>query len=300
MTVRNQNFKCCLVFLYLVAVFLVLVFGLSFSQQLGRESLTFLYFLLSRLSSPAEINVFFETNTVQHLALIFEDAQSYVGREVTCCLDFLFACVAEQMCFKNYAQILWLEHSRLWSLMLNPCILPTCLTYLNSYYDEVQLTSLPFIYLLVYLFFVLLFLCMCCGYQVTLDLLQFENIAVRRVLTTEKDLVTKLGVTDFPSCYLYYPAGNFTRLTVWVSEKNMTYPMKPAPTISSYVLQTQASYQLNANRDCDGLWLTTLWFKNSLSQNLFKEQPHFVCSCLECSLWVSCRALSMHDRTAPD
>lgn len=53
--------------------------------------------------------------------------------------------------------------------------------------------------------------------QVTLDLLQFENIAVRRVLNTDKDLVTKLGVTEFPSCYLYYPECNYTRLKVWVS-----------------------------------------------------------------------------------
>lgn len=50
--------------------------------------------------------------------------------------------------------------------------------------------------------------------QVTLDLLQFENVAVRRVLGTEEDLVTKLQVTEFPSCYLYYPGGNFTRLKV--------------------------------------------------------------------------------------
>lgn len=53
-----------------------------------------------------------------------------------------------------------------------------------------------------------------CVLQVTLDLLQFENVTVRRVLNTEQDLVTKLGVTEFPSCYLYYPKGNFTRLKV--------------------------------------------------------------------------------------
>lgn len=50
--------------------------------------------------------------------------------------------------------------------------------------------------------------------QVTLDLLQFETVAVRRVLSTENALVTKLGVTEFPSCYLYSPEGNFTRLEV--------------------------------------------------------------------------------------
>ncbi|XP_061594251.1 sulfhydryl oxidase 1 [Cololabis saira] len=81
-------------------------------------------------TSQAEIDVFFQTNTVQHLALIFEKADSYVGREVT------------------------------------------------------------------------------------LDLLQFENIAVRRVLNTDEHLVTKVGVTEFPSCFLYYPGGNFTRLGV--------------------------------------------------------------------------------------
>ncbi|XP_029003372.1 sulfhydryl oxidase 1 [Betta splendens] len=81
-------------------------------------------------TSQAEVDRLFETNSVQHLALIFEKNTSYIGREVT------------------------------------------------------------------------------------LDLLQFENIAVRRVLSTEKDLVTLLGVTDFPSCYLYYPGGTFTRLQV--------------------------------------------------------------------------------------
>nr|XP_019936192.1 PREDICTED: sulfhydryl oxidase 1 [Paralichthys olivaceus] len=81
-------------------------------------------------TSEAELESFFETNNVQHLVLIFEEANSYIGRELT------------------------------------------------------------------------------------LDLLQFENIAVRRVLSTEKGLVTKLGVTEFPSCFLYYPGGNFTRLHV--------------------------------------------------------------------------------------
>ncbi|XP_028260221.1 sulfhydryl oxidase 1 [Parambassis ranga] len=94
-------------------------------------------------TSQAEIDNFFETNNIQHLALIFEEATSYIGREVT------------------------------------------------------------------------------------LDLLQFENIAVRRVLNTEESLVTKLGVTEFPSCYLYYPGGNFTRLRVNIE----------ARTFYSYALQ---------------------------------------------------------------
>ncbi|KAG9350846.1 hypothetical protein JZ751_024735 [Albula glossodonta] len=81
-------------------------------------------------ASKAEIDNFFETNSVEYLALVFENEKSYVGREVT------------------------------------------------------------------------------------LDLLQYENITVRRVLSTEEGLVSKLGVTEFPSCYLYYANGNFTRLNV--------------------------------------------------------------------------------------
>ncbi|XP_039668279.1 sulfhydryl oxidase 1 isoform X1 [Perca fluviatilis] len=94
-------------------------------------------------TSQAEIDSFFETNSVQHLALIFEDTKSYIGREVT------------------------------------------------------------------------------------LDLLQYENVAVRRVLSTEEGLVTKLGVTEFPSCYLYSPQGNLTRLKVNIE----------ARTFYSYALQ---------------------------------------------------------------
>ncbi|XP_071777874.2 sulfhydryl oxidase 1 [Centroberyx gerrardi] len=86
-------------------------------------------------TSQAEIDIFFETNSVEHLALIFEDSKSYIGREVT------------------------------------------------------------------------------------LDLLQHENVAVRRVQSTEEGLVAKLGVTEFPSCYLYYPGGNFTRLKVQIEAR---------------------------------------------------------------------------------
>uniref|UniRef100_A0A087XSB9 Sulfhydryl oxidase n=1 Tax=Poecilia formosa TaxID=48698 RepID=A0A087XSB9_POEFO len=96
----------------------------------GHRTCPQLLFPFSVTVVEAEINNFFETNTVQHLALIFEDDKSYIGREVT------------------------------------------------------------------------------------LDLLQFENITVRRVLDTEEHLVSKLGVTEFPSCYLYYPDGRFERLVV--------------------------------------------------------------------------------------
>ncbi|XP_068174880.1 sulfhydryl oxidase 1 [Antennarius striatus] len=97
-------------------------------------------------ASQAEIDSFFETNNVQHLALIFEGGKSYIGREVT------------------------------------------------------------------------------------LDLLQFENIAVRRVLRTEEGLVSRLSVTEFPSCYLYYPGGNFTRLRVNIEARSFySYALKGLP-----------------------------------------------------------------------
>ncbi|XP_073675959.1 sulfhydryl oxidase 1 [Garra rufa] len=94
-------------------------------------------------TSEAEIDGFFQTNNVEHLALVFESKDSYVGREVT------------------------------------------------------------------------------------LDLLQYENIAVRRVLDTEKSLVSRFGVTDFPSCYLYSSSGNISRLKV----------LSEARTFYSYALQ---------------------------------------------------------------
>ncbi|KAJ4943605.1 hypothetical protein JOQ06_006104 [Pogonophryne albipinna] len=71
-------------------------------------------------TSQAEIDSFFETNNVQHLALIFEDSMSYVGREVT------------------------------------------------------------------------------------LDMLQFENMAVRRVLSSEETLVKKLEVTENMEARVFY------------------------------------------------------------------------------------------------
>lgn len=47
------------------------------------------FFVFSIFLSEAEINNFFQTNTVQHLALIFEDAKSYIGREVTTFFEIL-------------------------------------------------------------------------------------------------------------------------------------------------------------------------------------------------------------------
>lgn len=52
------------------------------------------------------------------------------------------------------------------------------------------------------------------GLQVALDMLQYENIAVRRVLSSEEELVEKFGVTSFPSGYLLFRNGSFSRLPV--------------------------------------------------------------------------------------
>ncbi|XP_026105751.1 sulfhydryl oxidase 1-like [Carassius auratus] len=66
------------------------------------------------------------------------------------------------------------------------------------------------------------------GREVTLDLLQYENIAVRRVLDTETSLVSRFGVTDFPSCYLYNSSRHISRLKV----------LNEARTFYSYALQS--------------------------------------------------------------
>ncbi|KAF0880908.1 QSOX1 oxidase, partial [Crocuta crocuta] len=52
------------------------------------------------------------------------------------------------------------------------------------------------------------------GREVTLDLSQHQGIAVRRVLSTEGDVVSKFGVTDFPSCYLLFRNGSASQVHV--------------------------------------------------------------------------------------
>lgn len=50
--------------------------------------------------------------------------------------------------------------------------------------------------------------------QVALDVSQYHAMAVRRVLSTESDVVSKFGVTDFPSCYLLFRNGSVSRVPV--------------------------------------------------------------------------------------
>ncbi|XP_038857611.1 sulfhydryl oxidase 1-like [Salvelinus namaycush] len=102
-------------------------------KEFSTASISALPLPLPSPPSRAELDNFFETNSVGHLALLFETSNSYVGRELT------------------------------------------------------------------------------------LDLLQYEKIAVRRVL-------------NFPSCYLYYPSGIFTRLHVQLEARTFyTYALQRLP-----------------------------------------------------------------------
>ncbi|NXG30667.1 QSOX1 oxidase, partial [Dromaius novaehollandiae] len=78
------------------------------------------------------------------------------------------------------------------------------------------------------------------GREVTLDMLQYENIAVRRVLSSEEELVKKFGVTTFPSGYLLLSNGSFSRLPVHMEARSFyTYYLR---TLSGV---TRGSYKLN-------------------------------------------------------
>ncbi|NXY48591.1 QSOX2 oxidase, partial [Ceuthmochares aereus] len=46
------------------------------------------------------------------------------------------------------------------------------------------------------------------GREVILDLIQYENIVVKRALNFDKPFIEKLGITSVPSCYLVHPNGS--------------------------------------------------------------------------------------------
>uniref|UniRef100_A0A8D1G7N2 Sulfhydryl oxidase n=1 Tax=Sus scrofa TaxID=9823 RepID=A0A8D1G7N2_PIG len=58
------------------------------------------------------------------------------------------------------------------------------------------------------------------GREVALDLSQRQGIAVRRVLNTERNVVSKFSVTDFPSCYLLFRNGSFSRVPVLMESRS--------------------------------------------------------------------------------
>ncbi|NWQ83910.1 QSOX1 oxidase, partial [Columbina picui] len=79
------------------------------------------------------------------------------------------------------------------------------------------------------------------GREVALDMLQYENVAVRRVLSSEEELVKKFGVTTFPSSYLLFRNGSFSRLPVHMEARSFyTYYLRTLLGV------TRGSYKLNA------------------------------------------------------
>ncbi|XP_023366525.1 sulfhydryl oxidase 1 [Otolemur garnettii] len=58
------------------------------------------------------------------------------------------------------------------------------------------------------------------GREVTLDLSQHQDIAVRRVLPTEDNVLKKFGVTSFPSCYLLFRNGSASRVPVLMESRS--------------------------------------------------------------------------------
>ncbi|NWH55954.1 QSOX1 oxidase, partial [Geococcyx californianus] len=78
------------------------------------------------------------------------------------------------------------------------------------------------------------------GREVALDMLQYENVAVRRVLSSEEELVKKFGVTTFPSGYLVLRNGSFSRLPVHMEARSFyTYYLRTLLGV------TRGSYKLN-------------------------------------------------------
>ncbi|NWU96261.1 QSOX1 oxidase, partial [Upupa epops] len=79
------------------------------------------------------------------------------------------------------------------------------------------------------------------GREVALDMVQYENVAVRRVLSSEEELVEKFGVTTFPSAYLLFRNSSFSRLPVHMEARSFyTYYLRMLSGV------TRGSYKLNA------------------------------------------------------
>ncbi|KAM8796558.1 sulfhydryl oxidase 2 [Eudromia elegans] len=52
------------------------------------------------------------------------------------------------------------------------------------------------------------------GREVILDLIQYENIVVKRALNFDKPFLEKLGITSVPSCYLVHPNGSHGLISI--------------------------------------------------------------------------------------
>ncbi|XP_067846836.1 sulfhydryl oxidase 1 [Heptranchias perlo] len=85
------------------------------------------------------------------------------------------------------------------------------------------------------------------GREVTLDMLQYENIAVRRVLSSEENLMMMLGVQDVPSCYLYFANNTHRKVTVKMATRTFyTYYLRRLPGV------TRGAYKLMVPDSTDG------------------------------------------------
>nr|XP_013798700.1 PREDICTED: sulfhydryl oxidase 1 [Apteryx mantelli mantelli] len=119
------------------------------------------------------------------------------------------------------------------------------------------------------------------GREVTLDMLQYENIAVRRVLSSEEELVKKFGVTTFPSGYLLLSNGSFSRLPY--------FPGRPF--VQTYL------------QSLDG-WLRN-WTEPELPRNTWKEAVKNKGDASHPAMlptnvtWVGCQGSEPHFRGYP-
>uniref|UniRef100_A0A4W4FKA9 Sulfhydryl oxidase n=1 Tax=Electrophorus electricus TaxID=8005 RepID=A0A4W4FKA9_ELEEL len=140
------------------------------------------------------------------------------------------------------------------------------------------------------------------GREVILDLLQFENVAVRRVLRSEEQLVTRLNVTDFPSCYLYKSPTNYSRLSV-LNEARFFYSSalqrlpgvvragKPRPTrVYMSDLESALHYSLRvelaAHTSISGKALTSLRQFISILAKYFPGRPAVTGTLKAVDVWL--------------
>ncbi|NXF30302.1 QSOX1 oxidase, partial [Nyctibius bracteatus] len=114
------------------------------------------------------------------------------------------------------------------------------------------------------------------GREVALDMLQYENVAVRRVLSSEEELVEKFGVTTFPSAYLLLRNGSFSRLPVHAEARSFyTYYLRMLSGV------TRGSYKLNTT--------TTASNETTVSQPKDADRSKVYMADLESTLHYSLR-----------
>uniref|UniRef100_A0A8D0HGC3 Sulfhydryl oxidase n=1 Tax=Sphenodon punctatus TaxID=8508 RepID=A0A8D0HGC3_SPHPU len=93
------------------------------------------------------------------------------------------------------------------------------------------------------------------GREVILDMLQYENIAVRRVLSSDEEMVKKYDVATFPSAYLLTSNGSCSRIPVHLEERSFyTFFLRRLPDIVR-----GTSYNLTVIPDTEPRTTPTPW-----------------------------------------